>query len=453
MWRIIIMCIAIVTLAGCGGGRANPAPSQQSGVIPTATPFPTLIFEERVQYTAGFIENPFRLAIRPNSTIQTRILQILGDAELTLTTPLESLQIDEIAPIQEAFLSDFNVGLAQEDWDSLSTIGDLISLVQRRVGERVVLDIYDRTSLYFEVILLDSYGDGLRALCESDRGVVTVPILDGITMMAALANECGEPALKIAKNPDAQSVFVPIVMPTAIPDITPEIDITPEGDSTPESDMTPETDSTSEPDATPETEPTPEATATPEPTPMPTATPLPLDLENLVTGTQGVWLISRTLGSQNIGTLGNRVFCRLNIRDFYSWFLPDLLLDVANVDPLSVVDKATPRDLVSAIANDECAGGMLSADQLESLDLTGITLGQRTITFPYGVVMYPLEVELGIQLRLNEVLPAMAFDPLDGRALRLLIGQDALLPMTQADLTDLSRFISTTGYDLSQLGR
>lgn len=457
MWRIIIMCIAIVTLVGCGG-RSNPAPSQQSGVIPTATPFPTLIFEERVQYTAGFIENPFRLAIRPNSTIQTRILQTLGASTqltegLTLSTPLERLQIEDIAPIQEAFLTDFNIGLSQEDWDTTPTIGDLITLAQRRVGEQVALDIYDRTSLYFEVILLDSYGDGLRALCESDRGVVTVPILDGITMMAALANECGEPALQIAKNPDAQSVFVPIIVPTAIPDSTPEIDVTPEGDSTPEAELTPDADATPEADVTPEADATPEATATSEPTPMPTATPIPLDLENLVTGTQGVWLISRTLGSQNIGTLGNRVFCRLNIRDFYSWFLPDLLLDIANVAPLSVIDKATPRDLIRAIANDECAGGMLSADQLESLDLAGITLGQRTITFPYGVVMYPLEVELGIQLRLNEVLPAMAFDPLDGRALRLLVGQDALLPLTQADLTDLSRFIGTTGYDLSQLGR
>ncbi|MCL4256212.1 MAG: procyclic acidic repetitive family protein, partial [Anaerolineae bacterium] len=250
-------------------------------------------------------------------------------------------------------------------------------------------------------------------------------------------------------------VFVPIVMPTAIPDSTPEADVTPEGDSTPEPDVTPEGDSTPEPDSTAEADstPEPEPTATSEPTPMPTATPLPLDLENLVTGTQGVWLISRTLGSQNIGTFSNRVFCRLNIRDFYSWFLPDLLLDVANVDPLSVVDKVTPLDLVSAIANDECAGGMLSADQLESLSLDGITLGQRSVAFPYGVVMYPLEVELGIQLRLNEVLPAMAFDPLDGRALRLLIGQDALLPVTDADIAELSQFINTTGYDLSQLGR
>jgi hypothetical protein len=133
--------------------------------------------------------------------------------------------------------------------------------------------------------------------------------------------------------------------------------------------------------------------------------------------------------------------------------LPDLLLDIANVQPLSVIDKADPRDLVSAIANNECAGGMLSADQLATLDITGVTIGQRSITFPYGVVMYPLEVELGIQLRLNEVLPQMAQDPIAGRPLRLLIGQDALLPIRNADLADLNRFIDTTGYDLSQLGR
>ncbi|PJF32637.1 MAG: hypothetical protein CUN52_00685 [Phototrophicales bacterium] len=458
MWRIIIMCMAIVALAGCGGGRADTTPPQQSGVIPTATPFPTLIFEERVQYTAGFIENPFRLAIRPDSTIQMRVLQILGASTqlsepLTTTTPLSRLAIDDIAPIQATFLTDFNVGLSQTDWDEITTVGDIIRLVERRVSEQVVLEIYERTSLYFEVILLDSYGEGLRALCESDKGVVTIPILDGMTVMAALANDCGDVALQIAKNPDAVSVFMPISIPTRLPeaDMTAALEL----DATPEADLTPQADATSEADATPQTEATaiPEATPTSEPTIAPTPTPRPLDVSKLVTGTQGVWLISRTLGSQNIGVIQNRVLCRLNIRDFYSWFLPDLLLDIANVQPLSVIDKAEPRDLVSAIANDECAGGMLSADQLATLDITGVTIGQRSITFPYGVVMYPLEVELGIQLRLNEVLPQMAQDPIAGRPLRLLIGQDALLPIRNADLADLNRFIGTTGYDLSQLGR
>lgn len=440
MWRIIAVCMMMTVLTSCGG-QINPTPSQQDDVIPTATPFPTLIFEERVQYTAGFIENPFRLAIRPNDTIQMRILQILGASaqlinDFDLTTPLDRLSIEDITPIQRAFLVDFNVGLSQQDWDTTSTIGDLIALVQRRVGEQVALNIYKRTSLYFEVIFIDSYGDGLRALCESDRGVVTIPILDGMTMLVAMANDCGEPALQIAKNPDTRPIFAPISAPTPVMDNTPEADVTPEGDSTPAAEFTS----------------TPDATQTP-PSPEPMNTPLPLNLDELVTGTQGVWLIGRSLGTQNINVVANRPFCRLNIRDFYSWFLPNLLLEVARIKPLVIIDKATPFDLVRAIATDQCAGGMLSADQIASLDLTGVTLGQRSVTFPYGVVMYPLEVELGIQLRLNEVLPAMAQDPNDGRSLRLLIGQDALLPVTSDTFADLSRFIATTGYDLSQLGR
>jgi len=114
MWRIIIiMSIAMVALAGCGGGvTTNPQVSQDGVVILTATPFPTLVFEERVQFTAGFIENPFRLAIRPDTTIPTRIIAILealtlSDDPLTLTTPLVGLEISDIAPIQAAFMADF----------------------------------------------------------------------------------------------------------------------------------------------------------------------------------------------------------------------------------------------------------------------------------------------------------------------------------------------------------
>ncbi|MCU0481051.1 MAG: PT domain-containing protein [Anaerolineae bacterium] len=435
MWRMfIIVCVLI--LAGCGGGGNTPRPSQNV-VAPTATPFPTLVFEERVTFTAGFIENPFRLAIKPNDTILTRILQILralssaSDEPFTITTPLSSLQIEDITPLQSALTSDFNIGIATDEWNGLSTIGDLVMLVQRRVAEQVVLEIYNRTSLYFEVILLDSYGEGLTALCNSERGVVTIPILDGITTLAALANECGDVSLQIAKLSDDSLTFVPVqitIQPT--PEPTSDMDATVE----PTADVT--------------------AEATSQPTPAPTSTPAPINLDDAVTGEVGVFFISRTLGAQSISVMQNRVLCRLNIRDFYSWFVPDLLLDNANITPLNVIDKASPRDLVNAVASDECAGGMLSVTQFEALGTgLGVDVVQRTISFPYGIVLYPLEVELGIQLRLNEILPPMAQDPQAGYALRLLIGQNALIPITPDDLTELSQLIANSGYDLSQLGR
>ena len=447
MWRIIIiMSIAMVALAGCGGGvTTNPQVSQDGVVILTATPFPTLVFEERVQFTAGFIENPFRLAIRPDTTIPTRIIAILealtlSDDPLTLTTPLVGLEISDIAPIQAAFMADFGIGFTAADWDASATIGDLVNFAQRRVADQLILEIYERTSLYFEVILLNSYGEGLTALCESGTGVVTISVLDGITTLAALANDCGDIALQVAKSSDMPLSFAPIAIATIEPTAEPVADVTAEADATAEADVTAESVVVAEPIS--------------QPTPAPTATPAPLDLDSLVTGSQGVFFISRTFGGQSTSVMQNRILCRLNIRDFYSWFLPDLVLDTANITPLEVIDQPSPRALVDAVANDVCAGGMLSNDQFTALETTvGVDVVQRTITFPYGIFLYPLEVELGIQLRLNEVLPDMAQDPQAGLPLRLLIGQHALLPATEANLADVSRFISTTGYNLSQLGR
>ena len=446
MWRMIIIGFVLI-LAGCGGGANTQRPSQNV-VAPTATPFPTLVFEERVTYTAGFIENPFRLAIKPDSTISTRIIQILGvftrlvDEPLTATTPLSRLQIEDVVPVLTGISSDFGVVITSGEWAELGTIGDLITLVQRRVADQVVLEIYKRTSLYFEVILLNSYGEGLTGLCNSEEGIVTIPILDGITTLAAIANDCGDVALQIGKLSDGGIVFQPVAVSIAP---TPE----PTSDSTAELDNV-----TSEPTSDATIEPTSDVTATPEPTPMPTATPTPITLDDVVTGDEGVFFISETLGAQSISVMQNRILCRLNIRDFYSWFLPSLLLNSASIEPLSVVDKSTPQELVDAVANDECAGGMLSDDQFDALDnVNRVDVVQRTIEFPYGVLLYPLEVELGIQLRLNEVLPQMAQDPEAGYALRLLIGQHGLLPVMPEDLTELNQFISTTGYDLSQLGR
>jgi len=446
MWRMIIIGFVLI-LAGCGGGANTQRPSQNV-VAPTATPFPTLVFEERVTYTAGFIENPFRLAIKPDSTISSRIIQILGvftrlaDEPLTTSTPLTRLQIEDITPVLTAISADFGVVITSDEWAELGTIGDLITLVQRRVADQVVLEIYKRTSLYFEVILLNSYGEGLTGLCNSEEGIVTIPILDGITTLAAIANDCGDVALQVGKLPDGGMIFQPVAA-SIVATLEPTSEVTAESD-----------DVTTQPTNEVTAEPTSDVTPTPEPTPMPTATPIPITLDDVVTGDEGVFFISDTLGAQSISVMQNRILCRLNIRDFYSWFLPSLLFNSSGIEPLSVIDKSTPQELLDAVASDECAGAMLSDDQFDALgSVNSVDVVQRTIEFPYGVLLYPLEVELGIQLRLNEVLPQMAQDPEAGYPLRLLIGQHGLLPIMPEDLTELNQFIGTTGYDLSQLGR
>ena len=112
-------------------------------------------------------------------------------------------------------------------------------------------------------------------------------------------------------------------------------------------------------------------------------------------------------------------------------------------------------EIVDALVDAECALTGMERQVFDSLDdaqQDELRIVEETVAFPYAVLMYPLEVQLGVRLSLNEHLIALAEDLDDGRTLRMLLGQATILPATQDDFAAVVAFMEATGYDLAVLG-
>jgi ABC-type phosphate/phosphonate transport system substrate-binding protein len=180
------------------------------------------------------------------------------------------------------------------------------------------------------------------------------------------------------------------------------------------------------------------------------------------TGASGQIIVSRTLGTGDIGALNGRTFCRLNVSDFYSWLLPSLVLKTKGIDVLrdvqSVSDYRDVPALVKAVASGDCAGAGVSedvftqyADQLADVK-DQVRVVDTTPSFPYDILLFPLEVQLGVRLTLTDTLMDIASNPDTAGSLRTLLGQDSLSRVQPDDFNDLQKFMSDTGLDFTQLG-
>lgn len=458
---LTLIVIAVLLLAGCGGSEQDP----------TATPVPTLSVEERAEFAAGLAQNPLRMVIRPADIVPERIASILvgelgvrrsqvnPDTELRDDLDLE----DDLAVLNEPLQRDFRVDIHPEDAESIVTVADLVGYVQDRLGEQVSAAIFNRTSLYVDVILVDDYSRALEALCASGTGIVSIPWLDGITYAVATAQNCGQPGLQVAVAQSERDLFPEITGPEATAEATAEATGEPTEEVTVEA--TAESTGEDEPEPTPtETE---APTDTPEP-PTPTPSPEPdeqgastsaSDTGGIQTGAPGVIVANADLGSADVQLVVGRAYCRLGVEDFYTWFLPTLVMEANGIDalrdPEAIVDYPDEHRLVSAVANGDCAMTGLSQTAFDALDADlreNLRVVETTVDFPHGVLMYPLEIGVGVRLSLNEQLAALAEDPADGRTLQMLLGQDALIPVQPEDFAPLSAFLETTGLDLAQLG-
>jgi acyl carrier protein len=452
--------LAILTaffLAACGGNDATPE-------LPTPTLAPTLTTEERLQFPAGQAENPLLMAIRPVDTVGQRLRVALAQdlavriSSITTDANLrEDLGADQsLSVIASSLLRDFDVELSASDAESIQTVSDIIQYVQNQLGERVSDSLFETTGLYVNLVFVDRYAQAFADLCASGSGLVTIPWLDGLTYTAALAQGCGQPALLVAKNEIAMEDF------EALDFVEPEIEETPESTS----EVTPETtaEATGEangddvtevaPTETPDASPTPDENLTP--APEITAIPDP-DTGELRLGEATVLITNRRLGSGDIFLAQGRVFCRLGEDDFYSWFVPALLMERANLDPvrspIRIDDYPDTESLVQAVMDGDCDISGIAQTTYDALeDTSDLRIVDTTIRFPFGILMYPLEVELGVRLSLNDSLMSLADDPIADRSLHLLLGQDMLIPVEEDSLAPLTAFMQTTGYDFAQLG-
>ncbi|MFW5691616.1 MAG: PhnD/SsuA/transferrin family substrate-binding protein [Chloroflexota bacterium] len=444
--RIILVGLLALLLAACDGGGDGgggaPAPDAAQPVDVTSTP--TLLPAERASFAAGTENNPLRMVIRPVDTITVRVEAILralvdspddvtADADLRAGLGLS----DDLNELDAALTRDFDMTLTDTDRVDSVTVADLVRVVQRHIGDQVEAAVLERTALYIEVVTVDSYGEALRDLCESGEGIVSLAWLDGITYAAGRALNCGQPALRVLVAEDPAPMFAPLPPPTM-------------------AEVTPEATAEAEPEATPEATPEAAPEATPEATPeaAPEAAPA-RDRGALRAVNPGQIVVTAELGTTDLSVLDTRPLCRGELTDFYGWFVPSLVLEIEEIEPDLIITYGDAAAMLAAVAAGDCAGAGFSRDQLEALAddpaSEAVRVAYTTPGFPYGVMLYPLEVALGLRLNLNENLVALAGDPDAARPLRLLLGQSALEPASDEDFTELLEFIDAAGYDLARL--
>ncbi|MBI5669011.1 MAG: PhnD/SsuA/transferrin family substrate-binding protein [Chloroflexi bacterium] len=172
------------------------------------------------------------------------------------------------------------------------------------------------------------------------------------------------------------------------------------------------------------------------------------------TGEAGSIIVSADSRQQGLQQLRGSTFCRLGNDDFYSWFVPSLVirangLDAANT-PQEVVEQDDLPALVRAVGEGDCDAAGAPASAVNEDDPVKVI--ETTIPFPYAVLMIPSEVPLGKRLALVDALTETAADRGDAITMRLLLAQDALVPASVDDFAELTDYLNSTGLDFAQLG-
>lgn len=449
--RLMLVGFTLAIMAACGGGGDdNDQP---------ATAVPTLTDAERAAFAPGLAENPLQMALRPIPAVETAIIELIGSLSeegsgVTLDASVGDdlgVTVDElVGPLGELF------GVTPVlDTEAVQTVGDVIVAVYDALGRQISDEIRERTGLYVEVITVERPADALQALCASNSGIVSIAWMDGVSYAAAETQLCGDPALQVVASnmmmgrDVIERVELP-VLETATPTPTVDPDVTPSPVPTATETLTPTP--SPEPTETPENETVEDAT--------PEATEEPVVNGDTRTGSPVLILLNRDLGTENIGAVQGRTFCRLGYDDFETWLLPSLLLIANDIDPLNdpgrVDDYDTPELLVSAVAEGRCDAAGLTQDMYDALEsslVDDLRVAAVSAEIPYAILMYPLPVQLGVRLSLNELFIELAVEEDGaGQSLRWLLGQAAVMPVDESMLAEFESFLQATGLNFEQLG-
>jgi ABC-type phosphate/phosphonate transport system substrate-binding protein len=171
------------------------------------------------------------------------------------------------------------------------------------------------------------------------------------------------------------------------------------------------------------------------------------------TGDAAQIVAASSLGLAGVSDLNGRSFCRLGYDDYYTWLVPSLLLKSGGVDPVDGLGTITDYDdidaLAEAVADGDCEAAGLSEIAFDDLGNVSDDLDVIATTpdFPYGVLMYPLNLTLGERMRLRDALLSI-----DADVLRPVLSQDDLTAVDDGDFEELTSFLADTGLDFAQLG-
>lgn len=421
--RIICLCLSLIgVLTACGGRGAS---QDDSIAYISPSPTPTTPLEERINHQLGTAENPYIMLIKPVGWIDDQIptlLEGLGFDAVTSETNLregDTLR-DDLADLQIAIETTFGVRLLTYELEQVQTVADLDGFIKQRVMAEVTRTIFDRTRLYIDVQFMDYYGQGVHQLCRVEDGLVRMAWLDGLSYFAAVEQGCGDGEMMLMRGDD-RDLFADVAFDLSVLEAPNPDETTAEG--VVESPFNPPT----------------------------------LQSQNLKVGDSAVLVLDGRLGATNPNVLETRTFCQLaDGVDFYSVFLANLTLEQENVTPANIRQMSDVESLLQAVASGDCTGAMVSRqdyDHYRNEDwFENLTISRETPIFPFGILTYPLEVEIGVRLSLNANLMELASDQEDGWYLRLLLGNDSIRELDSAIYNRMQRFARDLGYDFAQLG-
>ena len=168
---------------------------------------------------------------------------------------------------------------------------------------------------------------------------------------------------------------------------------------------------------------------------------------------------NKKLEITGIGGLKDSKFCRIGYDDRDSWLVPSLMLQAGSIRPLydlgSVSDYDDVTALLEAVASGKCdAAGVpeaaFSDADTDTRDAVNVLASSPRL--PYAVLVIPDDVPLGVRISLIDAFDGLTSDTTSARALKDLIGQDALKRASDDDLSDVREFVERANMDLSKLG-
>jgi hypothetical protein len=315
-------------------------------------------------------------------------------------------------------------------------------------------EIRQRTGLVIDVQYMTRYAEALRAVCNSSE-TMTIVWLDAMTTAAALAQNCGQPALQIARTVDVQLInedgtLAATEETDAAANATEEAEV--------ETVATEDVETVATEEAEVETVATDEIETTPTDEVETVATDdADVPSAEALTGLPGVIVVNSEFGATDLSLIDTRTFCRLNTTDFYSWLLPTLVFKAAGIDltgeTVTVVDYDDNGDLLEAVSAGECAMAGVPQNVVDAGLPANVEIAQTTIPIPFEVLVYPLQTEGGVRQTLSETLLAIASDPGSVEILSPLLNQAVLLPVTTENFIDLQDLIAAAGVDLAEQGQ
>ncbi len=160
----------------------------------------------------------------------------------------------------------------------------------------------------------------------------------------------------------------------------------------------------------------------------------------------------------SLAQLSARNFCRLNVQDINSWLLPSLLLRANGIDPIGDLGRIRDYDdneaLIEGLIDRECDAAGITESDLASLsaEANEAVRSIASIEVPFGVLLYPQEIGLGLREQINAALQGISAAEQFADAMRAVFGQDGLRIPVADDFEPLADLIERTDLDLAALG-